>query len=41
MALEDLAGNSVGRPFEVLSGGAQAVDSADAPVSLPFTTERP
>lgn len=40
-ALEDLAGNSVGRPFEVLSGGAQAVDSADAPVSLPFTTERP
>jgi hypothetical protein len=38
-ALEDLAGNSVGRPFEVLSGGAQAVDFADAPVSLPFTTD--
>jgi hypothetical protein len=40
-ALEDLAGNSVGRPFEVLSGGAQAEDSADAPVGLQFSARRP
>ena len=40
-ALEDLAGNSVGRPFEVMSDGAQALDSADAPVRLQFTAERP